>query len=198
VSDQLPDELGEERPERPDEGHPIIAGLVALVGVAVAVGLILGLVVLGGTRLLGLGEDSGSSSSSAQRSLYVPKPEKTPKATEPKITLAPDGETATQTPTKEPTRSTAPRKQITLSASATSVAPMERLDLTGVYPGGEGAILRVERFADGSWQDFGVTASVGNEVFSTYVQTGVPGVNRFRMVDTDSGLESNEVRVTIG
>ena len=78
------------------------------------------------------------------------------------------------------------------------VAPMERLDLTGVYAGGEGAILRVERFASGSWQDFGVTVSVSDETFSTYIQTGVAGVNRFRVVDTDSDLESNEVRVTIG
>jgi hypothetical protein len=30
------------------------------------------------------------------------------------------------------------------------------------------------------------------------VQTSQSGVNRFRVVDTDSGLESNEVKVTIG
>lgn len=188
--------MSEQLPDPPDEGHPILWGLAALVGVAVAIGLILGVVVLAGTRVIGLGEDSGSTGTSAQRSLYVPKPEKTPSETEPQITLAP-GETATQTPTKQPTKTASPRKQITLSAGSTSVGPMERLDLTGVYPGGEGAILRVERFADGSWQDFGVTASVGDEIFETYVQTGVPGVNRFRVVDTDSGLESNEVRVTI-
>lgn len=190
--------MSDQLPEPPREGHPIVTGLVALVAVAVAVGLILGFVVLAGTRVIGLGEDSGSGSSSAERSLYVPLPEKTPSETAPQITLAPNGETPTQTVTQEPTKSESPRKQLTLSAGATAVGPMERLDLTGVYPGGEGAILRVERFADGSWQDFGVTASVSNETFATYVQTGVPGVNRFRVVDTDSGLESNEVRVTIG
>jgi hypothetical protein len=38
---------------------------------------------------------------------------------------------------------------------------------------------------------------VGDETFSTYVQTSQPGVNRFRVVDTDSHLTSNEVRVTV-
>jgi hypothetical protein len=192
--------VSEQLPEPPREGHPIVTGLVALVAVAVAVGLILGFVVLAGTRLIGLGDDDGGGGSSAERSLYVPRPEKTPSGTGADITLAPNGETPTATSTTTtPTKSASPRKQITLSAGATTVAPMERIDLTGVYPGGEGAILQVERFADGSWQDFGdVSASVSNETFATYIQTGVPGVNRFRVVDTDSGLESNEVRVTIG
>lgn len=189
--------MSEQLPEPPREGHPIAAGLLALVGVAVAVGLILGLVAIAGARVLGLGDDGGSSASTTEQSLYVPRPEKTPKETSPQITLAP-GESASSSPTQEPTRSESPRKQITLSAGATSVGSMERLDLTGVYSGGEGAILRVERYAGGSWQDFGVTVSVSDETFSTYVQTGVLGVNKFRVVDTDSGLESNEVRVTIG
>lgn len=190
--------MSEQLPEPPREGHPIVAGLVALVGVAVVVGLILGGVAIAGARVLGLGEDGGSGDSTSERSLYVPRPEKTPKETEPQITLAPDGSTETAAPTQKPTRSESPRKQITLSAGATTVGSMERLDLTGVYAGGEGAILRVERFAGGSWQDFGVTVSVSDETFSTYVQTGVLGVNKFRVVDTDSGMESNEVRVTIG
>jgi hypothetical protein len=188
----------EQLPEPRGEGHPIVAGLAALVGVAVVVGLVIGGVVLAGTRVVGLGEDSGSTDSSEERSMYVPKPEKTPMQTEPQVTLAPNGDSPSATATEKPTRTASPRKQITLSASATTVAPMERLDLTGVYPGGEGAILRVERFADGGWQDFGVTLSVSDETFSTYIQTGVPGVNRFRVVDTDSALDSNEVRVTIG
>jgi hypothetical protein len=75
---------------------------------------------------------------------------------------------------------------------------MEQIDLSGVYPGGEGAILQVQRFVAGGWQDFPVTASVSNETFSTYVQTSQTGVNRFRVVDTDTRLESNEVKVTIG
>ena len=146
--------MSEQLPEPPNEGHPIIAGLVALVGVAVVVGLVLGVVALAGTRVVGLGEDNGSGGTSAERSLYVPLPEKTPLRASPSSRWR---RTAPRRPaaTKEPTRNAAPRKQITLAAAVTTVAPMERIDLTGVYAGGEGAILRVERFADGSWQDFG-------------------------------------------
>ena len=75
---------------------------------------------------------------------------------------------------------------------------MEQFNLTGVYPGGEGAILTVQRFQDGSWQDFPATGSVSGEAFQIPVQTSQPAVNRFRVVDSDSGLASNEVRVRIG
>jgi hypothetical protein len=75
---------------------------------------------------------------------------------------------------------------------------MGRIDLTGTYPGGEGAVLNVQKFSNGSWQDFySISASVTNGQFATYIQTGTPGVNRFRMVDSDSTLTSNEVKVTI-
>ena len=36
-----------------------------------------------------------------------------------------------------------------------------------------------------------------NGTFATYIQTGTPGVNRFRMIDSDSQRTSNEVKVTI-
>ena len=75
---------------------------------------------------------------------------------------------------------------------------MEQIDLTGVYPGGEGAILQVQRFTNGKWTDFPVTVSVSDETFTTYVQTSQPGANKFRVVDSDTDLISNEVRVTVG
>ena len=89
-------------------------------------------------------------------------------------------------------------KQISLSAGQTQVAPMGQIDLTGVYPGGEGAVLQVQKFVSGGWQDFPVTAVVSNETFATYVQTSAQGVNRFRVVDNDSETASNEVKVTVG
>ncbi|CAI9412233.1 hypothetical protein [Nocardioides sp. T2.26MG-1] len=192
--------MSEQLPEGPDERHPIVIGLVALVAVAVSVGLIMGVVVLAGTHVLGLGGGDDSGGSTSARSMYLPRPVKTPAATGPEITLAPGpsaSSKATQ-PTKDPTKSRKPRKQITLSASVTSAGPMEPFGLTGVYPGGEGAILQVQRFTAGSWQDFPVTASVSDETFQTSVATSYPGPNRFRVVDTDTGLESNEVRITIG
>ncbi|MEP9363344.1 hypothetical protein ABLE68_10290 [Nocardioides sp. CN2-186] len=193
MSDQLPD--------RPDEGHPIIAGLVALVGVGLVVGLILGLGVLVGSKVLGLGGGDGAGTASDVHSMYLPKPQKTPTPTAPEITLDP-GETPTgsddSSPTDEPTESKSPDKQISLSSSVTSVGPMEQFTLTGVYPGGEGAILQVQRFQAGQWTDFQATGSVSDETFAIPVQTGQVGMNRFRVVDTDSGLESDEVRITIG
>jgi hypothetical protein len=77
---------------------------------------------------------------------------------------------------------------------------MGRIDLTGSYPTGEGAILQVQR-ATGpgdSWVDFPVTVTVSGGQFSTYVQTGRSGPNRFRVIDTDSAAVSNEVSVSIG
>ncbi|GAA1127763.1 hypothetical protein [Nocardioides aquiterrae] len=192
--------MSEQLPEGPGE-HPIIAGVGALVGVAIAVGLILGLVVLAGTRVLGLDGGSGEGSSGGGRSMYLPRPEKTPTETSPQITLAPGDEsspTADSRPSDKPTESASPRKEISLSASTTQAAPMEQFNLTGVYPGGEGAILTVQRFQDGSWQDFPATGSVSGEVFQIPVQTSQPGVNRFRVIDSDSELQSNEIRVTIG
>jgi hypothetical protein len=183
------------------EEHPVAAGLLALVAVGLVVGLIAGLAALAGTRVMGLGGDNASAQTTSEQSLYLPKPQPTESPSGPLITLAP-GETATPTeqPTQEPsaTPSKRAKKEISLSASQTSVAPMEQIDLTGVYPGGEGAILQVQRFTSGSWQSFPVTVSVSDETFATYVQTSQSGVNRFRVVDTDSGLESNDVRITIG
>jgi hypothetical protein len=190
----------EQLPDGPDEGHPIATGLLALAGVAVAVGVILSLVVLAGTRVMGIGGGSDEGTTTSRASMYLPKPQKTPKPTGPQITLGPGESTRTGKHghhAKEPRASKSPSKQITLSGSTTSAGPMAPFNLTGVYPGGEGAILTVQRFENGSWNDFPATGSVSNETFQIPVQTSQGGVNRFRVVDSDSGLKSNEVRITI-
>ncbi len=75
---------------------------------------------------------------------------------------------------------------------------MAQIDLTGVYPRGEGSILQVQRFEAGSWEDFPASpVSVSNQTFSTFVQTGTSGLQRFRMLDTGTGETSNEVKVTV-
>jgi len=56
----------------------------------------------------------------------------------------------------------------------------------------------VQQFENGAWSDFPVTASVSGGRFSTFIQTGMVGLNRFRMLDTDTGETSNEVKVQIG
>ncbi len=186
-------------------------GLLALVGVAVVVGLIAGLTALAGARVAGL---DGSAPSAEEEeaggpSLFLPKPERTNGEVGPEITLAPGAEsTPTERSEPQPEETSEGEeeeeeeeekkaKPISLQVAQRTVSPMANIDLTGVYPGGEGAILQVQRFENGSWQDFPVTVSVSDQTFTTYVQTGQVGVNRFRMVDTDTGKVSNEVKVSI-
>lgn len=198
----MPDRPTPDR-DRPDrEDHPVVAGLVALVGVGLAVGLIAGLAALVGVQVLGIGNAGASERATAEQSLYVPQPEPTKAESGPLVTLAPDpsgsghGSGKPEPPKGSPTKK--PDKEISLSASQTEVSAMEQIDLTGVYPGGEGAILQVQRFENGRWEDFPASpVSVSDQTFSTYVQTGVPGLQRFRVVDTGSGKPSNEVRVTV-
>ena len=190
-----------EREERKE--HPVAFGLVALVGVAVVVGLIAGLVALAGAKVAGLdGGGASAEGSEEQASLYLPKPERTSGGDGPLITLAPgqkspkdkrsSGGPSEEKPSKKPDN------RISLQAAQTSVGPMQNIDLTGVYPDGEGAILQVQRFENGGWVDFPASPiSVGDATFATYVQTGQPGVQRFRVIDTDTRKASNEVKVTV-
>ena len=181
-----------------DEQRPVLAGLLALVGVAVAVGLVASVAVMGGAHLLGLGggrAEGGAGDVGA--TMYLPKPHKTQPASGPSITL---GTSSTQSSSTESPHLNVghPHSQISLQAGEQSVAPMGRIDLTGTYPGGEGAVLKVQKFSNGSWQDFySISATVTNATFATYIQTGTPGVNRFRMVDSDTKIASNQVKVTI-
>ncbi len=187
-----------------DERHPIVAGLLALLAVGLTVGLVLGGAALAATQVLGVGgDDSASDDASSDASLYLPHPEKTGRADGPLITLDPGGQQSEESepkgPESDPTESeTEDKDPISLSAGQTEVGPMEPIDLTGVYPGGEGAILQVQQFTDGKWDDFPVTTPVSDETFTTYIQTSQPGLNKFRVRDSKSGDTSNEVRVRIG
>lgn len=196
----------------PPVDRPVLNGLVALVAVALGVGLVLALVALMGSRVLGLSDDGGSSSGTAVReSMYLPSPVPTDESSGPRITLntedpeetasASDATEATEAtePTEEPSESETPEAgEITLQASATTVAAGERIYFSGIYPDGEGAILWVQRFENGGWADFPASVGVTNGTFSSYVFTGVSGINRFRVIDRDTGTTSNEIRVRVG
>ena len=180
-----------------DEQRPVLYGLLALVGVAVAVGLITGVVLMAGAHMVGLGGGHAAVAGDPNASMYLPKPQKTKAADGPSITLGSDPSSGS-TQSKHPTIHK-PKKQITLQVGQTTVSPMGRIDLTGSYPGGEGAVLNVQKFSNGSWQDFySISATVTNGTFSTYIQTGTPGLNRFRVIDSDTKRPSNEVQVQIG
>lgn len=177
--------------------RPILAGLLALVAVGLVVGLLISLLTLAGTSVLGLGGSSSSGgTASGERSMYLPTPKPTEKPSGPLVTLAP-GEAQSAEPTSQPKRQKKQQRRISLSASQTEVGSMGRIDLTGTYPGGEGAIVQVQRFEAGRWVDFPVDASVSGGTFATYVTTGRTGENRFRVVDSDTGQSSNAVTVTV-
>ncbi len=80
-----PDRLG--KPADPRE-HPVLAGIAALLGVAVVVGAILGGGALVVTKALGVGDDDTSdSSATSSQTLYLPDPTDIGGEDEPYITL---------------------------------------------------------------------------------------------------------------
>jgi len=199
--------------QEPRADRPVLNGLVALVAVALGVGLLVGLVVLVGAKVLGIGGSDGDTAADTpvRQSMYLPTPAKTDEPSGPLITLhtqdpdetdtAGSGSTDEPTgdPTSESTESESPKAgEISLQAQQTDVASGERIYFSGVYPGGEGAILRVQRWENGGWAEFPASVGVTNGTFSSYVFTGVAGLNRFRVIDSDSGTVSNEIRVNVG
>ena len=185
-------------PQRESDGHPVVAGLLALVGVGLAVGLLVSGAALAGTSVLGLGESDGGGQASSDQTINVPKPEPTQEASGALITLEPKPSSEGGGQSEEAPE---PEDAISLSAAVTEVRPGEPIDLSGVYPGGEGATLVVQRLEEGQWVDFAdgdVTATVSNETFSTYVLTERTGTNTWRVRDSKTDEVSNEVRVQIG
>jgi hypothetical protein len=189
--------------EQEKSDNPVITGLVALVAVSLAVGLVLGGVALVGTKVLGINEDSsGSAGASEKETAIIPRPSKTP-ANGPLYTLDTQGPATDSTggaddPQTDETKKPKQEKAITLQADQSAVGTFERIDISGVYPGGEGATLQVQRLQAGQWTDFPATIPVSGEVFRTYVQSAQEGVNKFRVVDNSTGETSNPITVTIG
>jgi hypothetical protein len=181
--------------ESHDAGHPVFAGLVALTGVAVVVGIVLGLGALTLTQFAGIGGGGAGSGATGGASMYLPEPVSTTGPGGPEITLSP-GETKQPSSPAESTKQ-AQESQIVLVAGQRSVGSFERIDLSGDYDGGNGAILQVERREGGRWVRFGVTTAVNGESFATYVQTSRTGRNVFRVIDSDTRTKSNTVTVTV-
>lgn len=174
------------------EQRPVLNGLLALVTVALVIGVLGGLGIVMAVNATGIGGSSDASDgSSASATFYLPKP------TDTGTTGVPAPQEGVD-PGTEATESEAPAEEISLAATQQSVSPMQQVDLTGTYPTGEGAILQVQRFEDGAWQDFPVTMSVSGSTFATYVQTSRVGPNKFRVIDTDTKKISNEITVTVG
>ncbi|MGH3413458.1 MAG: hypothetical protein ACRDPH_10310 [Marmoricola sp.] len=91
----------------------------------------------------------------------------------------------------------AKRHGIRLHASPVSVQPMQRINLTGRYPGHDNVALQVQRKEGGAWGDFPTQASVEMGTFQTYVMSGHSGLNLFRVYDPGANRASNAVQVRI-
>ncbi|MCW2814639.1 MAG: hypothetical protein JWN84_2094 [Nocardioides sp.] len=195
MSEQLPDDPEERR------ALPVLWGLLALVATAIIVGGVLAVGASVATRATGLaggdGDGGGTSvETTGQETLFLPEPTDTGSDPVPYITLSdvpePDLPSSTFSETPEE-----PETEIELFSAQTEVGAMEPIDLSGSYPGGDGAVLDVQQFQSGEWTDFPVTVAVNGDEFSTFIQASALGENRFRVYDSDADEASNEVRVVI-
>lgn len=166
----------------------IIAAVVKILGVALGVGLTIGL----GTWVLvkSLGLDSTEVVSSG------PGPVE-PREALPTTALPQPSGSSEPEPEPEPVITPGADGDLILNASPLFVSAMERINLTGQWPGQDAVSLLVQRFEDGAWVDFGVQVQVRIGGFATYVMTGREGDNMFRVFDPNTGTASNEVTVTI-
>lgn len=194
------------------EENPVRSGLIALVAVAVVVGVLAGIAVMVGSNMLGLGGGGSSSSADgdveAGDSLYLPDYVPTEAGSGPLITLVPTGDPedesgdddeATKKKKAKKKKKKKPNTPITLTQGAFEVSSGQELYLSGVYPKGEGASLDIQvKSPAGEWTDFPVDTTVSNGTFSTYVYTSKTGELEWRVVDKASGKTSNAVKVTHG
>lgn len=189
-----------------DEEKPVLNGLLALVAVAVVVGLLAGIGVLTASRVTGLGSGGdGGGEAGDELSLYMPSPEKTTGDSDPLVTLIPSetpdkkGEEKSEKAEKKKRKKKAKKPPINLSQGSSEVAAGEQLYLSGVYRGGEGAVLDIEyKVNDEPWEEFPLDVNVSNETFSTYVETSRTGTIKWRVTDKDKKKTSNVVTVQFG
>lgn len=185
--------------DEPGWGRQLLVVTGVLAAVALAIGGVVSVIVLGAAKVTGL--DASASRATAQPSLYIPSgrptvgldqyPAPTRRSSPSPSAGASGSASASPKPKKKP-------RTITLQVFPQQVSPGQRINLTGVYRGGEGARLQVERFEGGRWTDFPVGASVSGGQFTTYVTTSRSGQQRFRVVDPLGNKSSNPVRVTVG
>jgi hypothetical protein len=177
--------------ERRDRQQEITAVVLKVLGVAISVGLVIGIGAW--VMVKGLGLDSSQSSGSGPSGVQPHTSLPTTALPVPSESSSPGSPDATTTTPAAPTTGA-----LLLSASPVLVKPMERINLTGQWPGHDNESLLVQRLEGGQWTDFGVDVRVDLGTFATYVMTGRAGDQRFRVFDPASQTASNEVTVTVG
>jgi hypothetical protein len=173
--------------QEPSWQRQLAVGFGVLIAIGVLIGAIVAVVAVKAADYAGLGDPSTGRSS-------------------PEPILPSTGQVTETPPTKTPhshppTSSAPPQHQhaIRLTASPPSVGTYQKVNLTGTYPGHDGTTLQVQRsLGNGPWSDFPTTTHVSGGRFATYIETGMVGVNHFRMLDKSTGKTSNVATVTIG
>jgi hypothetical protein len=168
----------------------LMVGAAVLVVVGLLVGGIVGLIALKAADVAGFGKTHAPETGVTIPTKNTPRAPKGTGHTQPPAT-----EPGSTTNTKKPRQH--PRTGIRLTASPDQASTYQRVNLTGTYPSGAGATLQVQRLEGGNWVDFPTSASVSGGSFSTYVETGRSGPNKFRVFDAGSGRASNVVTVVI-
>ena len=168
----------------------LLVGLGVLVIVAVLIGGIVSVIAIKAADVAGI----GSAPASTTGGVTFPSPDPTtPTSEQPTTPTAPSGSTP-------PTQTAPPPKAgIKLTANPAQAGTYQRVNLTGTYPGAtSGTSLEVQRREGASWVNFAsVSASVNAGTFATWIETGQPGANRFRVYDAGAGKASNIVTVQI-
>lgn len=196
AGDQLEQTPRQEQLDPEDDPKRALAvALLAMAGVAVVVGLALGLGAATFLKTSGLDEGRQRQADSAPASLFIPQYQPTEQVPE---DLGLPEVTPTEDPSPSPTEKSTPKRRITLFVAPQTVSPGERINFNGVYQAGEGATLQIQRKENGAWVDFPVDTVVNGGVFSTWITTSRPGVQPFRVYDIEREKPSNVVRVTIG
>jgi hypothetical protein len=184
-----------------NEDQPWASQLLVTFGVmlvvALIVGAILGIIALAGSNAVGMG--SVVAGDTGAPSLYFPTGSPTTKLEESPGPILTSASPSTGT-TAPPPSSTQPAqvRSISLQAYPAHVRPGERINLSGTYPGHEGATLQIQRLEAGVWRDFPVDTHVSGGLFATYIITSRTGMTKLRMLDKANGAKSNTASVNIG
>lgn len=87
---------------------------------------------------------------------------------------------------------------IGLETSTHSAAPFETVRISGTYSGGADTFVRVQRWEDGEWQAFPVPAKTdASGRFTAFVELGLPGRYRLRVLDLHTGVTSDPLVLEI-
>lgn len=195
--------MSEQEPE-PTRQEQILSALLKVLAVALVIGGLFAIGFLALYKGAGLGDvgDAGQpivvepKTPSALPTTALPSPSDTPSDLGSPSGSPSDDFTDPGVPTQSLTGGPG-NGTLFLNASPLFVKPMERINLTGQWPGRDNVSLLVQRKEGGKWVDFGVQTQVDVGTFATYVLTGHTGDNEFRVYDPDSDTASNSVVVTI-